>query len=399
MQTKIQVECGFKPNFYFAQTAQVMGQPRAAEDLSMEIDVLFEQERDMKLLSLVNFLNSGLSTSNEKHEWQDDQMPPENFAFVRGGAGTDWDNVATITALPVATVQLAKLKIGDVIMLPLPAGAGEQVIVKAINTAGQTIDVYKRGSGGTTATAQGASGTGYIIGNAQVDGSDPMAGNYYAPTARFNYVQIFEDALSVSGKVMRSKVTRESERARQRALKLKRLISQLNFALLNGAIENSSGVATFNGLRNVASTTYNIAGALDIPKTYAMVIAMISAGGSPSAIHGSATGISRIEKLMSTFIAPSISDYNAKLTVNKIQMLGLTLELHIDKHMIDTEFLVLDYGRIRYGTMDSAEAKGAFSAVTITENLKQIQEQIAGYYTCEVKQPSAAIVKGYGCTS
>lgn len=75
------------------------------------------------------------------------------------------------------------------------------------------------------------------------------------------------------------------------------------------------------------------------------------------------------------------------------------MELHIDKHILDTEFLVLDYNRLRIGTMDSAEAKGAFSAYTITENAKQIKEQIAGYYTFEQKQQGASCVRGYGCTS
>lgn len=377
---------------------QVEGQPRALEDLSMEIDVLFESERDMKLLSLYNFLNSGLSTSNEKVEWQDDQMPPETFSAIASGAGADWDTNNDIAGLPVVTAQITKLKVGDVLELP----SGEHVIVSAISVAGQTIDLYKRGWGGTTAAAQGAAAlTIKIIGNAQVDGSDPMDESYYAPTERYNYVQIFEDALAVSGKVMRSKISREAERARQRGIKLKRLISQLNNALLNGSREklSASNLATFQGIRNTLTTTSNINGALTVAKVYTMLTTMIAAGGSPSAFHGSAVIIARLEQLFSAFVTSGVSEYNAKMTVKKLDILGMSIEIHVDKHMIDTELYLLDYGKIKFGTMDSDEAKGSFASYVITENGKQIQEQIVGYYTCKIMQPAAAGVRGYGCSS
>ena len=374
---------------------QTAGQPRAAEDLSLEIDVLYESERDMSLLSMVRFIPSGLSVMNEKHEWQDDTMPPETFTAQAGGAGATWDTTGVIANMPVVTAQIGKLKVGDVIELP----SGEHTVVESINVAGQTIDLAKRGWGGTTAAAQG---TGLltikIIGNAQVDGSDPQSETYYAPTAVYNYVQVFEDVLAVSGKVMRSRISRESERARQRGIKLKRLMSQLNYAIINGSREKYNDRTTFQGLRNASGSTYNVAGTLTVAKVYAMVIQMINAGGSPSAIHGSATGISRIEMLMSAYVTSGASEFNAKLTVKKLSMLGMDIELHVDKHIIDTEFLVLDYGRLRIGTMDSADAKGSFQAYTITENGKQIKEQIAGYYTFEQKQQSASCVRAFGCS-
>lgn len=180
---------------------QVAGQPRGVEDLSLEIDVLFQNERDMALLSMVRFLPSGLSVQNEKHEWQDDQMPPETLT-VQGTTGATWDSAVATASMPVVTAQIGKLKVGDILELP----SGEHTRVSAINVAGQTITLDKRGWGGTTAAAQGTSLiTVKIIGNAQVDGSDPQSETYYAPTAVFNYVQIFEDVLAVSGKVMRSK--------------------------------------------------------------------------------------------------------------------------------------------------------------------------------------------------
>ena len=382
---------------------QIHGQPRAGEDLSMEIDVLLGTERDMRFLSLVNFLPKNFVATSDKHEWQDDQLDVETFTYVRGGAGTDWDDAADTTALPVVTAQITKLRVGDVLKLALPAAeAGELVVVKSISVAGQTIDVWSRGHGSTTATAQGAGTlTAKIVGNVQLDGSDPAEAYYTGPTARYNRTQIFERDIAIGGKVMRSKVSRESERARQRSIKLKSLLSQLNAAMWEGYLEEDStnDVYTFRGIREAGSTTYNINGALTVAHVYGIVEAMLNAGGTPSALHGSPTIIGRLERLMAAYVVSGVSEYNAKLTVKKLSMHGLEIEIHADRHCTNTELWALDYSRLAYGAQSSEEASGEFQAVTITENLKQIKEQIAGYYTMEEKQPAASIVKGYGCTS
>ncbi len=378
---------------------QTFGQPRVGEDLKSEIDVLLGGEKDMRFLSLVNFIPQNFVATAHKHEWQDDEIPATSITYARGGAGTDWDDVADTTALPVVTAQITKLRVGDVLKL---ATGGELVVVKTISVSGQTIDVWSRGHGASTATAQGAGTlTAEIVGNIQIDGSDPASEHYQAPTARYNVVQILEDVLAVSGKVMRSKTSRESERARQRVLKLKRLLKMLNRAMWEGYLEEDStnGIYSFRGLREAAATTYNIGGALTVAHVYGAVEAMINAGGTPSAIHAHPTVLGRLERLMSTYVTSGPSEFNAKLTVKKISMHGLDIELHADRDCVNTEMWVLDYSRLAFGPMSSDDASGEFQAVTITENLKQIKEQIAGYYTMEQRQPSASIVRGYGCTS
>lgn len=373
---------------------------REKEDLSNEIDVLFESERDMSMLSFINFIPKNLIATAEKHEWMDDEMPAETLSLTASGAGADWDTNNDITALPVAAAQIVKLKVGDILMLPLPATSlAERVRVKSIDLSANTIELDSRGWGGSTATAQGAVAfTAKIIGNAQEDGADPMLPCAQAATERYNYTQCFEDVVGVSGKVMRSKISSESERARQRMIKLKRLLSQLNNTLWNGARDKSGEKASMAGLRITSTTTSNVGGALDKPKLYLGVEAMIAAGGSPCAIHGSAVAIGKVEQLLSDYVTSGASEYNAKLTVSKVQMLGLTIELHVDKHMIDSELAVLDYSRISYGPQSSDEASGEFEAYVIEENAKQIKEQIAGYFTLEQRQPAASCVRMYGIT-
>ena len=370
------------------------------ESLAPEVDVLFGSEKDLSLLSFVNFIPRGEAVGQDKVEWVEDQLPPEKFDFARGGVGTDWDSVNATTALPVVTAQITKLKVGDVLQLPASSGA-ETVVVSAIDVSGQTIAVSKRAWGGSTATAQGASGTALIIGNAQIDGSDPISEAYYAPTERYNYVQIFEDALAVSGKILRSTgLTLVGERARQRGLKLKRLLSQLNYAYLNGLREKTANCATFAGLRSTATSTYNVNGALTVAKAYAMITQMISAGAFPRGIHGSPVGISRLEQLFTTYKVEGPSMANANLTVTKLNILGITIELHMDKHMLDTEFLVLDYSRLSQHVQETdSENPGGFSAYVVTNNAKQYKEELAGYFTLKQVQVGASVVRAYGCTS
>jgi len=375
---------------------QVMDQPRAAESLDMEVDVLLADSRSLRKLSFFNFLRHGEPVQNEKVEWQDDQMPPESADAIASGAGADWDTTTDITDLPVATAQITKLKVGDV--LELPTGF-EHVVVSAIDETAETIDLHKRGWGGTTATAQGTSSfTFKIIGNAQVDGSDPISDTYYAPTERYNYVQTFEDVLGVGGKQLRSKTSKMSEVARQRSVKLPRLLSQVNYSILNGSREKTGNRATMQGLRDVASNTYNVNGALTVPKFYSALVAMEEAGGNVTAVHASATGVAIIEQLFASYITSGVSDYNAKLTVNKIQILGTTIEIHVDKHMLGTEILFLDYDRLSVHVQSANGNEGSFSSYVLEDNAKQYKEEIAGFYTIKIKQPASSIVRAYGMT-
>lgn len=372
------------------------GDLKEHEDLADEIDVLFENERDMSLLSFVRFIPQTIKCMNEKLEWQDDEMPAESISVQASGDGADWDTTDDISDLPCAAAECAKLKVGDVLMF----ATGEVVIVSAIDSTSETIDLAKRGWGGTTATVNGhaAAVTAYIIGNAQVDGSDPMTENWRDTTECYNYVQIFEDTAGVSGKIMRSKITRNSEMARQLTIKLKRLLSQLNYAMLYGVREKYGDRCTFQGLRDRSTLTYNVNGSLTVAKVYGIVTAMINAGGSPSAFHGSADTIADLEQLFPSYVESSVSDWHAKLTVKKISLLGLSIEIHVDKHVSSSELLLLDYNRVAYGVQESDEATGSFKSYEIEKNGKQWKKHIVGYYVMRQKQAGASVCRAYGIT-
>lgn len=365
------------------------------EDLKDEIDVLFGTEKDMQELSLVRFLpyKVGLATE-EKHEWREDTLNPESITLTASGAGADWDTNNDITGLPVPAGTIARLKEGSMLKL----GTGEVVRVKSVDTVGNTIDLTKRGHGGTTAAAQGAVAfTASIIGDAQMDGDDPIDSSFLAPTDAYNFVQILEEVISLSGTVLRSKVSREQERARQKAIKLKYLLSQLNFAMWEGVREKTSNIASMQGIRNRTTLTKNVGGALTVDDVYEALEAQLKAGGHPTALHGSFHTIACVEKLFAAYLSQTGSARNPDLTVNSISILGRKLELHTDKHVLDSELFPIDYSRVRYGTLENpGTPTGAFATYIVTENGKQLEEQIVGYYTMEQTHPSASVTRMYG---
>lgn len=371
---------------------------REHEDLSDIIDVLMGSQNDLKLLSFWSFLNSNLSAKAQKHEYQDDIVHFETITAIASGAGADWATTSDTTALPVTTTEVKKLKVGDVLLLPT---GSEIVVVKSIDDTG-SIDVYSRGWAGTTATSQGTSQfTITIIGNAQIDGSDPINGNFNVPTEKYNYVQIFEDKVDVSGSLLRSFVTAQNEHDRQVGIKLKSLMSRLNKALWYGerAIDSTNKLATMNGIRKQLTTSSNIGGNLSLTKLYTAVEALMNAGGSPTAIHGSIHAISAIEQLFSNSITRDANQGNNRfnLTVKTISLLGMDVELRPDRHIASSEFAIIDDSKISFGTQDG-NLSGAFTEYEIERNGKQWKTQIVGYYTNEVRQAAAAGVRCYGLT-
>jgi len=66
---------------------------------------------------------------------------------VADGGGTGWNDSDT-TDLPLPAAFIALVTVGDVVKVE-----SKHVVVKSVDRTANTIDVWKRGSGGTTAAA------------------------------------------------------------------------------------------------------------------------------------------------------------------------------------------------------------------------------------------------------
>jgi len=376
---------------------------REREDLSNVVDALLLNSDDMKFLSFVRQLGTisqifGHSVTAQKHEWFDDEARAIQISLTASGSGADWDDAADITALPCATAECNKLRVGDLLLL----GDGLEVVrVTSINSVAQTIELTSaRGWGGTTGATQGtAAFTAQIIGNAQDENSDPIDPNYQAPTAKYNFCQIFEDVASVSGTIRRSKTVAGDIHDATIVKKLKELLRSFNRAISEGIKAKSGNIATMGGIREFLSVTSNVGGALTIAKLYTALIAHTDAGLFPHAIHADATTIGTIEQLMNANVRTEPNMQVAGQSVSTIKAMGFDIQLHVDRDSRSGEFLILDYNRIAVGPLSGGKYEdGNFNSYPLyaKRHGKQTATQILGELTLRASNGGAT--KAYGIT-
>lgn len=118
------------------------------------------------------------------------------ISVTASGAGADWDTTNDITALPVASNQIDRITVGDILLLPT---GGELVVVKSVDRVGNTIDLYERGAGDTSGTAQGTSAfTVKIVGNAHIEGTVSAEAMAETTNKVTNYCQIVLESIDLS---------------------------------------------------------------------------------------------------------------------------------------------------------------------------------------------------------
>lgn len=141
------------------------------------------------------FTTRGTPFATDEYEILSRSYTAPSFAIARGGVGTDWDDVADTTALPVASNLIDRVTVGDILLL---GGGSEIVVVKSVDRTGNTIDVYERGAGDTAGTAQGATNTATIIGNAHIEGTVDAEAMAETTAKVTNYCQIVLETIDLS---------------------------------------------------------------------------------------------------------------------------------------------------------------------------------------------------------
>ena len=373
---------------------------REREDLSDVVDVLMLNHDDMQMCSFVRQLPSissafGKGVMDEKHEWFDDEARPMTFLSGVSGAGLLWDDAAVTALLTINAAYTALLRVGDMFVL---GDLLEVVRITAINVAGNTVTVGGRGHGATAGAAQGQPAFNMkYIGNAQDENSDVMDSNYQAPSELYNYCQTFEDVAGVSGTIRRSKTVAGDVHDNSVVKKLKELLKQLNVALVEGIRDKTGTVATMGGIREFLTTTSNVGGALTMAKFYTALVAHIDSGLFPHAIHANATVIAKIEQLFNTGVRTVPSDKKGGQSINVIAAMGHDIQLHVDRDMRSTEFLIVDYNRCAYGPLEGGKHEdGNFATYLVEQTGKKTKTQVLGQFTERVSNGGAT--KAYGIT-
>lgn len=119
-----------------------------------------------------------------------------SFSATASTGSADWDTTNDITALPVASNLIDRITVGDMLLLPT---GNEIVVVKSVDRTGNTIDLYERGSGDTSGTAQGtAAFTIKIVGNAHIEGTVDAEAMAEQTAKVTNYCQIVLESIDLS---------------------------------------------------------------------------------------------------------------------------------------------------------------------------------------------------------
>jgi hypothetical protein len=155
-------------------------QARAISDVISMID-----PRDTPLIAKL-----GLDSAKEKFKVQvngykieilEDELDPLEGAVDDTNAWNDTDT----TDLDVVDASL--FQDGHILLVE-----SEKVIVKDVDLTNNTIDVYERGFGSTSAAGHAVDTPIYVIGMARLEGDDADYGPVVDITAPYNYTSIFQ---------------------------------------------------------------------------------------------------------------------------------------------------------------------------------------------------------------
>lgn len=127
-----------------------------------------------------------LRGNGTKIEWLEDEYAPISDVAAQGTTITTDTTVLTVTDASI-------FQDGHLIQID-----SEYMVVKAVDTTGNTLTVYSRTFGGTNATHVTTSVI-YIRGMARLEGDDADFVGIGPVTAPYNYTSIFQKALKITG--------------------------------------------------------------------------------------------------------------------------------------------------------------------------------------------------------
>jgi len=353
------------------------------------IDVLYG---DLHYYGMLMALAGNLKVTAQKHEWIEDSSRAETLSCTASGADADWDTVNDTTGLPVATAEIVKLRVGDVLRLP---SGPEVVIVKSIDVASQAIDLIARGHGSTSGTAQGtAAFTVMIIGHAAKEDQDAGYTDFQTPTEAYNYTQIFHDVAGETRTLKASEtITSQDELDRQVAIKTIDLMKRLNKAMIYGYrdLDTSNLISTMNGIRQVGTIAISAGGDLTKALFNQLFRTMVANGASSNL--GAILPLNQYDRLCQLF-EPQVNalkpdEKKAGFAPTVIITAVGPVKLYPDLHCLSTEIIGIDLNRANYGPLQSKNGSESFYAVdATTPGSRVLKKALWGEYTAEFRQPA-----------
>lgn len=277
--------------------------------------------------------------------------------IIGDGAAGGWD-IDDVAALKMTAGAIKGLTVGHVLKVE-----NEVVVVKSVNRAANTIDVYGRGEGSTTAAVHADEAAFKVIGFA---GNDTDLKNVESVTETTgiysNYVQtIFE----VIDWTKHAELVRQGMKADNATIILTReaeirVAIMLSTMAIHGvkqvAADDSKRYMSAGLLAQLADTnsaarnilSYNAGGALTEVKLFAAIKEIIDGGGNPDTIWVDTTNKGIINTFNSANSNLNVNtdrtDTTAGMYIGQVNYEGLIIPIRVDSDMPSDKLAIVKQG-------------------------------------------------------
>jgi len=326
-------------------------QARAISDVISMID-----PRDTPLVAKL-----GLDGAREKFKMQqsgykieilEDELDPLEDA-VNDGAG--WNNSDT-TGLDVDDA--SKFQDGHIILVE-----SEKMVVSAVDTSANTIDVYARAFGDTSAATHADDTSIYIVGMARLEGDDADYGPVVDVTAPYNYTSIFQKAIKVSGTLQAISQHGIDDEFMYQANKavphLLRLVERMAF--YGERVQGSASAPRSAGSLGIFITDNTVAAGGAIAKSHvdSLMEEIIMDGGYPDLLVMNPRVANDLRNLLDSSSFVRVSQDENKLGVDAIERVMTQygeLELVMDRWCPTDTAFVLQSSKVGFYTLRGFES-------------------------------------------
>lgn len=274
-------------------TLDLFGGP-LTQDVVEQI-TLVEAADQSPILAMMLAAGQQQGTNNPKPMW---------YTSSLGGRRTQINNGGTAYSGATTTLVVDDASIFKPNHIVVAEATGEILLVLTSN--GTTQITVKRGFGSTGGSAASVADDAYlsVVATASGEGAPAPAGDEVGKTQHSNTVQLFREAVELTGTLLRTTTNTESERQRQRRDKYEQFIHNIEQAIIHGqqsdtGTDAASRVArTMGGLREkVVTNVTSGLGAMTRDEFEAALEGCMAHGSGRKVLFAGTTAVAAINKL------------------------------------------------------------------------------------------------------
>lgn len=335
-------------------------------------ELLLLNPYQIPVLSLVGF---GGSVTQTRYGWVEDKLQA-----MKDQLSAAINNAVTTVPVDNGTLFRADqvIKVGDELML-------------VTSVSGNNLTVT-RGFGSTTAASALDNAVVEIMFNLKDEGSAARESKYKARVNKFNYTQIFDDSIDISGTAEATSQYGIIDLYMYERMKVQdRLALELENALVNGVKFEAGDKRMMGGIKQFITTNVTDAGAVDI--SFKLIddamLKIVKAGGTKDAARHvlmvSPTQLQKLVALDTDHVRVTQQETQVGRTVNVFVCPHGRMEIVENINFADDEVMVLDINRIEVKPLQGR----AFTHTYLGKTGDNTKGQIVGEYTLEFNQEEA----------